>query len=174
MRLTSYRAALPCKSILTHAHSVCQVVGLDGVEPSSTGFGGQSLLSLSRPKKWWRRQGSNLPVSRCKRGVAPLRPRPLTTIADSNCVQMFCRHPSPPWRTSWMSGAPGKTRTLDNRVRSAVSSSRGGSELVRTTGLEPVSPRWQRSILAARRHSHGAGGATRTRVSGLEAQRLSR
>ena len=47
--------------------------------------------------------------------------------------------------------------------------------MVRGTGLEPVSSRWQRNILAARRSQHfGADGESRTRVIGLEAQGTSR
>lgn len=75
-----------------------------------------------RVEKWWRRQGSNLPVSRCKRGVAPLRPRPRK--------RSVTRHGLPP-------------RAGQTVRRSVVETNRDGhGTLDRSRGVEPRSRRF--------------------------------
>lgn len=137
---------------------------------------GDAPSAALRVEKWWRRQGSNLPVSRCKRGVAPLRPRPRwTTAAESNRVLMLCRHLPIRLARDGMVLPERLELPTTAFVAQCLHPEEGAKKIgaadgtrTRVSGLATQRPRhW---TTAAR----GAGGETRTRVSGLEAQRLSR
>lgn len=133
----------------------------------------------------------------CKPAALPIELRARTTVAESNRPETFCRRPparldhgrSNPWtgragrprggRPYAGARCPRKVLALPEGLEPSTAAfvaqrpdpQAGAKQLVRGTGLEPVFPRWQRSVLAAGRTKHGAGGGIRTRIAGLEAQR---
>ena len=60
------------------------MVDAGGVEPPTQSFGGSGLHVPQRVEKRWTLPGSNGSAPRCKRGVAPLRPRARSTRRESN------------------------------------------------------------------------------------------